>query len=71
MVEPSCGAQIVRTGDRTVVTHHGRASTNDGYRVMEKMVERVLGLAAKESRRLFSSTQVWAERKAGSSLSVY
>ncbi|WP_433634274.1 hypothetical protein [Halomicrococcus sp. NG-SE-24] len=35
---------------RTVTTHYGCTSTNDGYRVMEELADRVPGVNYKESR---------------------
>ena len=43
---------VARLGYREVATHYGSAYTNDGYRVMEEMAERVPGVTYKESRTL-------------------
>ncbi|WP_245800221.1 hypothetical protein [Haladaptatus litoreus] len=43
---------VARLGYREVATHYGCAYTNDGYRVMEEMTERVPGVSYKESRTL-------------------
>lgn len=43
---------VARLGYREVATHYGCAYTNDGYRVMEEMAERVPGVIYKESRTL-------------------
>jgi hypothetical protein len=43
---------VARLGYREVATHYGCAYTNDGYRVMEEMAERVPGVTYKESRTL-------------------
>lgn len=41
---------IARLDYRTVATHYGCASTNDGYRVMEELAERVPGVNDTENR---------------------
>jgi hypothetical protein len=40
---------VTRLGYREVTTHYGCAYTNDGYRVMEEMAERVPNVTDKES----------------------
>jgi hypothetical protein len=43
---------VVWLSYREVVIHYGCAYKNDGYRVMEEMVERVPGVSYKTSRTL-------------------
>jgi DNA integrity scanning protein DisA with diadenylate cyclase activity len=43
---------VARLGYREVATHYDCAYKNDGYRVMEEMAERVLGVTYKELRTL-------------------
>ncbi|SIR97528.1 hypothetical protein SAMN05421858_4896 [Haladaptatus litoreus] len=43
---------VARLGYREVATHYGCAYTNDGYRVMEEMADRVPGVTYKTSRTL-------------------
>ncbi|SIR65214.1 hypothetical protein SAMN05421858_3134 [Haladaptatus litoreus] len=46
---------VTRLGYREVATHYGCAYTNDGYRVMEEMAERVPGQERSPTTLLFSS----------------
>jgi hypothetical protein len=41
---------VARLGYREVATHYSCAYTNDGYRVMEEVAERVPGVSYKDSR---------------------
>ena len=43
---------VAQLGYREVATHDGCAYQNDGYRVMEEMVDRVAGVSYRESRTL-------------------
>ncbi|GKZ15259.1 hypothetical protein HAL_31400 [Haladaptatus sp. T7] len=44
-------AMVARAGHREVATHYSCAYTNDGYRVMEAIAERVPGVSYKTSGR--------------------